>query len=52
MTERYQVARALRQEGAQHQSLRDGARIELGLRAFLEGGGFNAFTTRSRICTA
>ena len=26
-------------------SLRDGARIELGLRAFLEDGGFKAFTT-------
>ena len=31
--------------GDRHQSLRDGAAIELGLRAFLEGGGFGAFTT-------
>src|SRR5690606_27455946 len=28
-----------------HQSLRDGAAIELGLRSFLEEGGFGAFTT-------
>jgi L-arabinose isomerase len=31
--------------GARHQSLRDGAAIEVGLRAFLEAGGFGAFTT-------
>ena len=28
-----------------HAALRDGAAIELGLRSFLEGGGFGAFTT-------
>jgi L-arabinose isomerase len=28
-----------------HQSLRDGAAIEVGLRSFLEAGGFGAFTT-------
>ena len=31
--------------GERHQSLRDGAAIELGLRSFLESGGFGAFTT-------
>ena len=35
----------LRQGGDRHQSLRDGAAIELGLRSFLEEGGFGAFTT-------
>ena len=35
----------LRKGGARHASLRDGARIELGLRAFLEEGGFKGFTT-------
>ena len=29
----------------QRQSLREAARIELGMRAFLENGGFKAFTT-------
>ena len=31
--------------GDRHESLRYGARIELGLRSFLEAGGFSAFTT-------
>ena len=35
----------LRAGGERHESLRYGARIELGLRAFLEDGGFTAFTT-------
>ena len=35
----------LRRGGDRHQSLRDGAAIELGLRSFLEEGGFGAFTT-------
>ena len=43
--ERYEVAPELRRGGARHESLRDGARIELGLRAFLERGGFKGFTT-------
>ncbi|HXQ82226.1 MAG TPA: L-arabinose isomerase [Opitutaceae bacterium] len=43
--ERYTVARELRRGGARHESLRDAARIELGLRAFLEPGGFKGFTT-------
>jgi len=41
----YAVSPELRSGGARHQSLRYGARIELGLRSFLAGGGFTAFTT-------
>jgi L-arabinose isomerase len=41
----YDVVPALRPGGERHESLRDGARIELGLRRFLEAGGFKAFTT-------
>jgi L-arabinose isomerase len=44
-TELYDVVPSLRPGGERHQSLRDGAAIELGLRSFLEGGGFGAFTT-------
>jgi L-arabinose isomerase len=43
--DRYKVAKALRKNGARHDALRYGARIELGLRAFLEEGGFKGFTT-------
>ena len=43
--ERYQVAPELRKAGERHESLRYGARLELGLRAFLEKGGFKGFTT-------
>jgi L-arabinose isomerase len=43
--ELYDVAAELRLGGERHQSLRDGAAIELGLRAFLRDGGFAAFTT-------
>jgi L-arabinose isomerase len=42
---RYKVARALRKGGDRHDSLREGARVELGLRAFLESGNFKGFTT-------
>ena len=41
----YDVAAELLPGALRHESLRDGARIELGLRSFLEGGGFSAFTT-------
>jgi L-arabinose isomerase len=41
----YRVAPELLPHGERHESLRDGARIELGLRAFLADGGFGAFTT-------
>ncbi len=42
--ERYVVAESLRQRGDQRQSLREAAKIELGLRHFLEQGQFKAFT--------
>ena len=41
----YEVADELRAGGERHSSLRDGARIELGLRGLLEDGGFKGFTT-------
>src|SRR5450432_1003302 len=41
----YSVAADLRKGGARHNSIREAARIELGLRAFLATGGFNGFTT-------
>ena len=41
----YRVAPELLPSGDRHESLRYGARIELGLRAFLVDGGFRAFTT-------
>ena len=41
----YKVAADLRKGGARHESLRYGARTELGIRAFLEGGNFAGFTT-------
>jgi L-arabinose isomerase len=41
----YVVVEALRPDGSQRESLRDAARIELGIRAFLEEGGFKGFTT-------
>lgn len=40
----YTVASPLLKGGAQHNSLREAARIELGLRAFLEDGKFKGFT--------
>jgi L-arabinose isomerase len=42
---KYDVANSLKKGGNQHESLRESARIELGMRAFLEKGGFMAFTT-------
>lgn len=41
----YTVAAKLQHDGAKRQSLRDAARIELGIRAFLEEGNFKGFTT-------
>ncbi|ATO12565.1 L-arabinose isomerase [Micromonospora sp. WMMA2032] len=41
----YRVDADLRPGGARHDSLRYAARQELGLRAFLDEGGFRAFTT-------
>ncbi len=40
----YDVVKELRKGGARHESLRDGARIELGLRSFLKAGNFKGFT--------
>lgn len=41
----YDVAPELLPGGERHESLRYGARIEIGMRTFLEDGGFTAFTT-------
>ena len=41
----YKVAADLRKDGARHESVREAARIELGLRAFLKAGNFKGFTT-------
>jgi L-arabinose isomerase len=43
--DRYTVAAPLRKGGERHESLLYGARLELGLRAFLEQGNFKGFTT-------
>ncbi|MBI5864623.1 MAG: L-arabinose isomerase [Planctomycetes bacterium] len=40
----YEVAPSLRKGGARRGALLDAARIELGLRSFLESGGFTGFT--------
>jgi L-arabinose isomerase len=42
--QRYSVTSSLKKNGAQHQALRDAAKIEIGLRTFLEGGNFKGFT--------
>ncbi len=42
--EQYVVVESLRQTGERREELRYAARVELGLRSFLETGGFNAFT--------
>ncbi|MBC7877183.1 MAG: L-arabinose isomerase [Anaerolineales bacterium] len=41
----YEVVAELKPGGARNSSLRDGARIEIGLRNFLNAGNFKAFTT-------
>ena len=41
----YQMRADLRRGGERHASLREAGRIEIGLRQFLEDGGFGAFTT-------
>lgn len=43
--DRYDVAEPLRPGGSQRQALYEAARIEAGMRTFLEDGQFNAFTT-------
>jgi L-arabinose isomerase len=42
---KYNVTADLRAGGARHDSLREGARIEIGLRAFLASSNFKGFTT-------
>jgi len=42
--ERYAVVDVLRKGGSQHNGLRDAAKIELGIKAFLEDGNFKGFT--------
>ncbi len=42
---KYDMMDSLKKGGSEHESLRESARIELGMRAFLEKGGFMAFTT-------
>src|SRR5512133_2657166 len=41
----YAVAETLRAGGSQRSALQEAARIELGMRTFLDDGGFKAFTT-------
>jgi len=41
---KYIVADSLKKGGTKHQSLKDAARIELGLRNFLEAGNFKGYT--------
>jgi L-arabinose isomerase len=41
----YDVSQALQPGGEQHSSLKEGARIEVGMRSFLTAGDFKAFTT-------
>ena len=40
----YTLATSLNKKGSQHQSLRDAAKIEIGLQLFLEAGNFKGFT--------
>jgi len=42
--ELYQVVASLRRGGDRHHALKESAKIELGLRAFLEQGNFKGFT--------
>ena len=42
--EQYEVGPSLRKSGDRHEALREAAKIEVGLRTFLDGGGFKAFT--------
>lgn len=44
-TDQFTLAPDLQVGGAHHASVRDAGRIEIGLRAFLETGGFKAFST-------
>jgi len=41
----YKIVKSMQKGGNQHQALRDSAKIELGMRKFLENGGYKGFTT-------
>ncbi|MEZ0542811.1 L-arabinose isomerase [Fibrella arboris] len=43
-TDSYTLMNSLLKGGAQHESLRDAAKIEIGMRAFLQDGGYGAYT--------
>jgi L-arabinose isomerase len=43
--EKYHIRTFLQQKGTQNHALREAAKIELGLRAFLQAGDFKGFTT-------
>jgi len=43
--DQYDVQADIKVEGVRHKELRESAKIEVGLRAFLDDGGFKAFTT-------
>jgi L-arabinose isomerase len=43
--ELYKIEKEAKEEGPLHQAVRVAAKIEIGLRKFLTGGGFKAFTT-------
>ena len=42
---KYDIAEPLKKGNKKHQSLKDAAKIELGIKTFLEEGGFKGFTT-------
>ena len=42
--DQYELVGSLKKDGAQHASLREAAKIEIGLRNFLEAGNFKGFT--------
>ncbi|MBJ6363615.1 L-arabinose isomerase [Paenibacillus sp. GCM10012307] len=44
-TERYEIAAAVRNQESSWEAIQEQARIELGLKAFLQEGGYSAFTT-------
>jgi len=43
-SDQYQLTSSLKKDGTQHASLREAAKIEIGLRNFLEQGNFKGFT--------
>ena len=43
-SEQYKLVAPLQKNGAQHQSLKDAAKIEIGMRRFLEAGNYKGYT--------